>query len=76
MHEKAQLESAKLCKLVLRKEFAAERDSSERDEYRTQCLFFPEQFEKPVVVKFDEPCSSSDGGALLLQGSGSEAESE
>jgi len=35
----------------------------------TQCLFFPEQFEKPVVVKFDEPCSSSDGGALLLKGS-------
>jgi len=34
----------------------------------TQCLFFPEQFEKPVVVKFDEPCSSSDGGALLLKG--------
>jgi len=24
--------------------------------------------EKPVLVKFDEPCSSSDGGALLLKG--------
>ncbi len=35
----------------------------------TQCLFFPEQFEKRVLVKFDEPCSSSDGGALLLKGS-------
>src|SRR5258705_740663 len=34
----------------------------------TQCLFFPEQFEKPVVVKFDEPYSSSDGGSVLLKG--------
>jgi len=34
----------------------------------SQYVFFPEQFEKPVVVKFDEPCSSSDGGALLLKG--------
>ncbi len=34
----------------------------------SQSVFFPEQFEKPVVVKFDEPCSSSDGGAVLLKG--------
>lgn len=33
----------------------------------TQCLNFPELFEKPVHFKFDEPHSSSDGGALLLK---------
>jgi hypothetical protein len=34
----------------------------------TQCLIFPEIFAKPIHFKFDEPHSSSDGGALLLKG--------
>ncbi|HWN09124.1 MAG TPA: IS1380 family transposase [Pyrinomonadaceae bacterium] len=33
----------------------------------TQCLIFPEIFAKPIHFKFDEPHSSSDGGALLLK---------
>ena len=33
----------------------------------TQCLIFPEIFAKPIHCKFDEPHSSSDGGALLLK---------
>lgn len=33
----------------------------------TQCLIFAEQFSKPIHFKFDEPHSSSDGGALLLK---------
>src|SRR6266498_3232283 len=33
----------------------------------TQCLIFPEIFEQPIHFKFDEPYSSSDGGALLLK---------
>ena len=33
----------------------------------TQCLIFPELFTKPVHCQFDEPHSSSDGGALLLK---------
>ena len=33
----------------------------------TQCLIFPELFTKPIHLKFDEPHSSSDGGALLLK---------
>ncbi len=33
----------------------------------TQCLIFGEQFRKPIHFKFDEPHSSSDGGALLLK---------
>jgi hypothetical protein len=33
----------------------------------TQCLIFPELFEKPIHYQFDEPHSSSDGGALLLK---------
>jgi hypothetical protein len=33
----------------------------------THCLLFPEQFSKPLHVKFDEPLSSSDGGAVLLR---------
>src|SRR6266849_6172355 len=33
----------------------------------TQCLIFGEQFSKPIHFKFDEPHSSSDGGALLLK---------
>jgi hypothetical protein len=34
----------------------------------TRCLIFPELFTKPVHCQFDEPHSSSDGGALLLKG--------
>ena len=33
----------------------------------TQCLIFPELFERPIHLKFDEPHSSSDGSALLLK---------
>ena len=33
----------------------------------TQCLIFPELIDKPIHFKFDEPHSSSDGGALLLK---------
>ena len=33
----------------------------------TQRLIFPELFEKPIHYQFDEPHSSSDGGALLLK---------
>ena len=33
----------------------------------TQCLIFPELFRKPIHLEFDEPHSSSDGGALLLK---------
>ena len=33
----------------------------------TQCLIFPELFTKPIHCQFDEPHSSSDGGALLLK---------
>jgi hypothetical protein len=33
----------------------------------TQCLIFAEQYRKPIHFKFDEPHSSSDGGALLLK---------
>lgn len=32
-----------------------------------QCLIFPELLAKPIHFKFDEPHSSSDGGALLLK---------
>jgi hypothetical protein len=33
----------------------------------TQCLVFPELTNKPIHLRFDEPHSSSDGGALLLK---------
>jgi len=33
----------------------------------TQCLIFPELTNKPIHFQFDEPHSSSDGGALLLK---------
>jgi hypothetical protein len=33
----------------------------------TQRLIFPELFDKPIHYQFDEPHSSSDGGALLLK---------
>ncbi len=65
--KKAQLESTNCCKLVLPKNLQ-QKEIPVSEMNITQCLFFPEQFEKPVVVKFDEPCSSSDGGALLLKG--------
>src|SRR6266478_1418241 len=61
--KKAQLESANCCKLVCIKNLQ-QKEIPVSEMNITQCLFFPEQFEKPVVVKFDEPCSSSDGGAL------------
>ena len=33
----------------------------------TQCVLFPGVFKHPVVAKFDQPHSSSDGGAILLR---------
>ncbi len=33
----------------------------------TECLLFPDLLDKPVVVRFDQEHSSSDGGALLLK---------
>src|ERR1700681_3110543 len=33
----------------------------------TQRLIFPDLFDKPIHCQFDEPHSSSDGGALLLK---------
>ena len=32
-----------------------------------QCVLFPAMFERLVVAKFDQPQSSSDGGAVLLK---------
>ncbi len=37
------------------------------DESARQTVLFPDLFHKPVTVTFDEPHSSSDGGALLLK---------
>jgi hypothetical protein len=34
----------------------------------TQTVLFPSLFDKPVVAAFDQPHSSSDGGAILLRG--------
>jgi hypothetical protein len=34
----------------------------------TQSVLFPSLFSKPVLATFDQPDSSSDGGALLLKG--------
>src|SRR5436305_14639190 len=33
----------------------------------TQCLLFPEIFDRSVVAKFDQSQGSSDGGAVLLK---------
>jgi hypothetical protein len=33
----------------------------------TDCLLFPDIFDRPVVAKFDQLHGSSDGGAILLQ---------
>ena len=33
----------------------------------TECLLFPDIFDRPVVAKFDEQHGSSDGGAVLLK---------
>lgn len=38
----------------------------------TQSALFPDLFRKPVVIQFDQPNASSDGGSILL---GSLAES-
>jgi hypothetical protein len=32
----------------------------------TQCFLFPELFDRPLVAQFDQPQSSSDGGAIML----------
>jgi hypothetical protein len=34
----------------------------------TQCVVFPEVFDRPVQARFDEPGTSVDGGAVLLAG--------
>jgi Transposase DDE domain group 1 len=33
----------------------------------TECLLFPDLFDRPVVAKFDQQQGSSDGGAVLLK---------
>ena len=33
----------------------------------TECLLFPEIFDRPVVAQFDQSQGSSDGGAVLLK---------
>src|SRR6184192_4784407 len=33
----------------------------------TECLLFPEIFERPVVAQFDQSQGSSDGGAVFLK---------
>jgi hypothetical protein len=37
------------------------------DDTTAQCVLFPDLFRRPVVVKFDQPNASSDGGAILLK---------
>ena len=37
------------------------------DDSTTQCLLFPEIFNKPAVLQFDQRNGSSDGGAILLK---------
>jgi hypothetical protein len=39
-----------------------------RDDTTAQCVLFPDLFRRPVVVRFDQPHASSDGGAILLKG--------
>lgn len=38
-----------------------------RDDSTTQCVLFPDLFDKPLVAQFDQPHGSSDGGAVLLE---------
>jgi hypothetical protein len=33
----------------------------------TECFFFPELFDRPILAKFDEPSMTSDAGLLLLK---------
>lgn len=39
-----------------------------RDDITAQSVLFSDLLKKPVVVKFDQPHASSDGGAILLKG--------
>ena len=38
-----------------------------REDTTRQPVLFPDLFKKPLVVKFDQPHSSSDGGAILMK---------
>lgn len=38
-----------------------------RDDTTAQSVLFPDLFRRPVVMKFDQPHASSDGGAILLK---------
>lgn len=38
-----------------------------RDDITAQSVLFPDLFRRPVVVKFDQPHASCDGGAILLK---------
>jgi Transposase DDE domain group 1 len=33
----------------------------------TECVLFPGIFDRPILAKFDQPRSSSDGGAIMLK---------
>lgn len=38
-----------------------------RDDSTTQGVLFEELFDQPLLARFDQPDSSSDGGAVLLK---------
>ena len=54
-------------KALLQDHSPLERLLRERRYHSTECVLFPDLFRRPVVVKFDQPHASSDGGAILLK---------
>src|ERR1700738_1405679 len=50
-----------------RRDFSTKRRLSLNEQNIAQTVLFPGIFSRPVVVKFDQPQGSSDGGAILLR---------
>src|SRR5438309_9236964 len=56
-----------MVKSCCQRSFCTRRGFRLNEHTTTDCLLFPDIFERPVVAKFDQRQGSSDGGAILLK---------
>src|SRR5437660_1220233 len=56
-----------MVKSCCQRSFCTRRGLRLSEHTTTECLLFPDIFDRPVVAKFDQRQGSSDGGAILLQ---------
>src|SRR5437016_3416671 len=56
-----------MVKSCCQRSFCTRRGFRLNEHTTTDCLLFPDIFDRPLVAKFDQLHGSSDGGAILLK---------